>query len=60
MTALSVEKGDLILGEVYGSGTVVLHEGVKMLRVPLWRSYFAALMLAQIARGHNFCYPRSA
>ncbi len=40
---------DLGLGEVYGSGTVVLHEGVKMLEVPLWRSYFAGCILLGIA-----------
>ena len=40
---------DLAVGETYGSGTVVLHEGVKMLRVPLWRSYFAGCILLGIA-----------
>ena len=40
---------DLTLGETYGSGTVVLHEGVKMLQVPLWRSYFAGCILLGIA-----------
>ena len=29
---------DLDVGAVYGSGRVVLEEGVKMLEVPLWRS----------------------
>ncbi|OVE76257.1 arsenical-resistance protein [bacterium E08(2017)] len=40
---------DLELGQTYGSGTVVLHEGVKMLQVPLWRSYFAGCILLGIA-----------
>jgi len=40
---------DLDLGATYGSGTVVLHEGVKMLEVPLWRSYFAGCILLGIA-----------
>ncbi len=40
---------DLALGETYGSGTVVLHEGIKMLEVPLWRSYFAGCILLGIA-----------
>jgi ACR3 family arsenite transporter len=29
---------DLPLGAGHGAGTVVLHDGVKMLQVPLWRS----------------------
>ncbi|MBU4212171.1 MAG: ACR3 family arsenite efflux transporter [Verrucomicrobia bacterium] len=40
---------DLALGATHGSGTVVLHEGVKMLQVPLWRSYFAGCILLGIA-----------
>ncbi len=40
---------DLALGETYGSGTVVLHEGITMLQVPLWRSYFAGCILLGIA-----------
>jgi len=40
---------DLSVGDTYGSGTVVLHEGVKMLRVPLWRCYFAGCILLGIA-----------
>ncbi len=40
---------DLATGETYGSGTIVLHEGVKMLQVPLWRSYFAGCILLGIA-----------
>ena len=39
----------LAVGDVYGSGTVVLHEGIKMLQVPLWRSYFAGCILLGIA-----------
>jgi len=40
---------DLPVGSEYGSGTVVLHEGVKMLAVPLWRSYLAGCILLGVA-----------
>ncbi len=40
---------DLTVGAVHGSGTVVLHEGVKMLQIPLWRSYFAGAILLGVA-----------
>ena len=40
---------DLDLGATHGAGTVVLHEGVKMLEVPLWRSYLAGAILLGIA-----------
>ncbi len=40
---------DLPLGATYGAGTVVLHEGAKMLQVPLWRSYLAGCILLGIA-----------
>jgi ACR3 family arsenite transporter len=40
---------DLPEGAVHGSGTVVLHEGMKMLEVPLWRSYLAGCILLGIA-----------
>ena len=40
---------DLPLGATHGSGTVVLYEGVKMLEVPLWRSYLAGTILLGIA-----------
>jgi len=40
---------DLAVGEAYGAGTVVLHEGIRMLEVPLWRSYFAGCILLGIA-----------
>lgn len=40
---------DLPVGAPHGAGTVVLHEGVKMLRIPLWRSYFAGTILLGIA-----------
>jgi len=40
---------DLPIGASHGSGTVVLIEGVKMLQVPLWRSYFAGCILLGIA-----------
>ena len=40
---------DLPVGAVHGTGTVVWHEGVKMLQIPLWRSYFAGCILLGIA-----------
>ncbi len=40
---------DLPLGETYGAGTIVLSDGIKMLQVPLWRSYFAGCILLGIA-----------
>ena len=36
---------DLPVGSHYGTGTVVMHEGVKMMTVPLWRSYLAGCIL---------------
>jgi ACR3 family arsenite transporter len=40
---------DLPLGARHGVGTVVLADGVKMLQVPLWRSYLAGCILLGIA-----------
>ncbi len=40
---------DLDVGATYGSGTVVLVDGAKMLAVPLWRSYLAGCVLLGIA-----------
>ena len=40
---------DLPVGAVHGAGTVVMAEGVKMLQVPLWRSYLAGCILLGIA-----------
>ena len=40
---------DLPVGASHGAGTVVLHEGVKVLQVPLWRSYLAGCILLGIA-----------
>ena len=40
---------NLALGAKHGVGTVVLHDGVKMLSVPLWRSYLAGCILLGIA-----------
>jgi arsenite transporter len=40
---------DLPVGATHGAGTVVLQEGVKMLEVPLWRSYLAGTILLGIA-----------
>ena len=36
---------DLPVGAKHGAGTVVLSEGMKMLQVPLWRSYLAGCIL---------------
>jgi ACR3 family arsenite transporter len=40
---------DLPVGATWGDGTVVLIDGVKMLEVPLWRSYLAGCILLGIA-----------
>ncbi len=40
---------DLPVGATHGAGTVVLIDGVKMLEVPLWRSYLAGCILLGIA-----------
>ena len=40
---------DLAVGDSYGAGTVVLVDGVRMLEVPLWRSYLAGCILLGIA-----------
>jgi len=37
------------VGENYGDGTVILVNGVRMLEVPLWRSYLAGCILLGIA-----------
>lgn len=40
---------DLAVGATHGAGTVVMQDGVKMLQIPLWRSYFAGCILLGIA-----------
>lgn len=40
---------DLPVGTEYGAGEVVLRDGVRMLEVPLWRSYLAGCILLGIA-----------
>ncbi|CAB1062671.1 Arsenical-resistance protein ACR3 [Olavius sp. associated proteobacterium Delta 1] len=40
---------DLPVGATHGAGTVVLIDGLKMLEVPLWRSYLAGCILLGIA-----------
>lgn len=40
---------DLPVGSSHGAGIVVMEAGVKMLQVPLWRSYFAGCILLGIA-----------
>jgi len=39
---------DLAVGDIYGAGQVVLVDGVKMLEVPLWRSYLAGCIVAKL------------
>jgi ACR3 family arsenite transporter len=39
----------LAVGDTYGAGQVVLVDGVKLLEVPLWRSYLAGCILLGIA-----------
>ncbi len=40
---------DIAVGDTYGSGQVVMVDGVKALQVPLWRSYLAGCILLGIA-----------
>lgn len=40
---------DLPVGAAHGAGVVVLHDGMRMLEVPLWRSYLAGCILLGIA-----------
>ncbi|MFC1511922.1 ACR3 family arsenite efflux transporter [Candidatus Latescibacterota bacterium] len=40
---------DLPIGATYGIGTVVTEGGIKMLEVPLWRSYLAGCILLGVA-----------
>ncbi len=40
---------DLAEGARYGAGEVVVREGVRMLEVPLWRSYLAGCILLGVA-----------
>ncbi len=40
---------NLDAGAAYGAGKVVIHDGIKMLQVPLWRSYLAGCILLGIA-----------
>jgi ACR3 family arsenite transporter len=39
----------LPVGETYGVGKVIMHNGAKVLEVPLWRSYLAGCILLGIA-----------
>lgn len=40
---------DLPVGSSHGAGKVVIHDGIKMLEIPLWRSYLAGCILLGIA-----------
>jgi ACR3 family arsenite transporter len=40
---------DLPVGATHGAGTVVMAGGIKMLQVPLWRSYLAGCILLGVA-----------
>ncbi|KPJ63349.1 MAG: transporter [Planctomycetes bacterium DG_23] len=40
---------DWAVGSVHGAGKVVMHQSLKMLEVPLWRSYLAGCILLGIA-----------
>ena len=39
----------MVVGDTYGAGRVVLVDGIRMLEVPLWRSYLAGCILLGIA-----------
>jgi ACR3 family arsenite transporter len=40
---------DWTIGTIHGAGQVVMHNGMKVLQVPLWRSYLAGCILLGIA-----------
>jgi ACR3 family arsenite transporter len=40
---------DLPVGETYGVGKIIMQNGIKVLEVPLWRSYLAGCILLGIA-----------
>jgi ACR3 family arsenite transporter len=40
---------DWVVGTIHGAGTVILNNGIKMLQIPLWRSYLAGCILLGIA-----------
>lgn len=40
---------DLPVGSTHGEGLVILQDGIKMLQIPLWRSYLAGTILLGIA-----------
>ena len=40
---------DWTVGTIRGAGEVILHEGAKMLQIPLWRSFLAGCILLGIA-----------
>lgn len=40
---------DLDVGATHGAGIVILQNGIKMLQIPLWRSYLAGCILLGIA-----------
>ncbi len=40
---------NLPVGAQHGAGVVVMEQGIKMLQIPLWRSYFAGCILLGIA-----------
>ena len=57
-TFIGVDAVDLVklppgaawdIGTIHGAGKVVLHDGLKMLEIPLWRSYLAGCILLGIA-----------
>ncbi|OFW49559.1 MAG: arsenical-resistance protein [Actinobacteria bacterium RBG_13_35_12] len=40
---------DWAVGTIHGAGTVIINNGIKMLQIPLWRSYLAGCILLGIA-----------
>jgi ACR3 family arsenite transporter len=40
---------DLAVGAHYGAGQVVVHDGVELVEIPLWRSYLAGCILLGVA-----------
>ncbi len=47
---------DLPVGSEHGAGIVVLVDGIKMLQVPLWRSYLAGCILLALPPARPWCW----
>ena len=47
---------DLAVGATHGAGTVVMQAGVKMLEIPLWRSYSPGASCSESRLAQPWCW----